>query len=109
MLSGVSKFWRALESIRSPFDPVGSQVGLFNINFGISSNPAVEQQVLSDVASYGKQLGRVGDVLRVLLAHFDPKQPLTPAEADSIAGLKRMLDEIAQVKRQHIARSTSAP
>ena len=89
------------------FDPVGSQVGLFNINFGISSNPAVEKRVLSDVASYGKQLGRIGDVLQVLLAHFHPQQPLSPAETASIADLKRMLDEIGHVKRQHTTGSTN--
>jgi hypothetical protein len=37
------------------FNPVGSQIGLFNVNLGTSSDPAVESQVLSDVASYGKR------------------------------------------------------
>ena len=36
------------------FNPVGSQIGLVNIELGRSSNPAVEAQVLTDVASYGK-------------------------------------------------------
>lgn len=38
------------------FNPVGSQVGLVNIELGQSSNPAGEEEVLTDVASYGKQL-----------------------------------------------------
>jgi hypothetical protein len=33
------------------FNPVGSQIGLVNIELGQSSNPAVEEEVLSDVAS----------------------------------------------------------
>ena len=33
------------------FNPVGSQIGLVNIELGQSSNPAVEEQVLTDVAS----------------------------------------------------------
>ncbi len=41
------------------FNPVGSQFGLVNISLGKSSNPDVEQEVLEDVASYGKQLGRL--------------------------------------------------
>ena len=49
------------------FNPVGSQIGLININLGTSSEPKIENQVLSDVASYGKQLGRIGDALVVLL------------------------------------------
>src|SRR5215472_14179190 len=52
------------------FNPVGSQVGLVNIELGQSSNPAIEEEVLSDVASYGKQLGRIEDALIVLVAHF---------------------------------------
>ena len=41
----------------------GGQFGLVNINLGQSSEPKVEEEVLSDVASYGKQLGRIGDAL----------------------------------------------
>jgi hypothetical protein len=59
------------------FNPVGSQIGLVNIELGQSSNPAVEEEVLSDVASYGKQLGRIEDALLVLLAHFHPERELT--------------------------------
>jgi hypothetical protein len=55
------------------FNPIGSQVGLANIELGQSSNPAIEGEVLTDVASYGKQLGRIEDALLVLLAHFRPE------------------------------------
>src|SRR5258708_10891853 len=73
------------------FNPVGSQVGLVNIELGQSSNPAIEEEVLSDVASYGKQLGRIEDALIVLLAHFRPERPLTPDEHAAIAALKPLL------------------
>jgi len=59
------------------FSPIGSQFGLININLGQSSEPNVEADVLSDVASYGKQLGKIGDALIVLLKHFKPETPLT--------------------------------
>src|SRR5947208_15834719 len=62
------------------FNPVGSQVGLINIELGRSSNPAVEQEVLDEVASYGKQLGRIEDALMVLLDRFRPQDPLTPEQ-----------------------------
>jgi hypothetical protein len=39
--------------------PVGSQIGLINVNLGTFSEPAIETEVLSDLASYGKQLGRI--------------------------------------------------
>lgn len=83
------------------FNPVGSQIGLFNINLGVSSNPVIEEEVLSDVASYGRQLGRIGDALAVLLAHFRPDRPLTPAERKSIRDMERMLEDIADVRQRY--------
>jgi hypothetical protein len=79
----------------------GGQFGLVNINLGQSSEPAVEQDVLSDVASYGKQLGRIGDALIVLLNHFHPREPLSEKETAAIEALKEMLEKIATVKEGH--------
>jgi hypothetical protein len=79
----------------------GGQFGLVNINLGQSSEPAVEADVLSDVATYGKQLGRIGDALIVLLAHFHPRTPLTAEESKAIDALKEMLQKIADVKEKH--------
>ena len=78
----------------------GGQFGLVNINLGQSSNPEIEQEVLSDVASYGKQLGRIGDALIVLLSHIKPRNS---READVIKALEEMLDGIAKVKEKHQA------
>ncbi len=79
----------------------GGQLGLVNINLGQSSDPGVEADVLSDVATYGKQLGRIGDALAVLLAHFHPRRPLNAHETAAIDALKQMLDKIADVKQKH--------
>ncbi len=67
------------------FSPVGSQFSVVNINLGQSSDPDVEREVLSDVGTYGRQIGRIGDVLIVLLAHFHPQTSLTSEE--TAAGL----------------------
>ena len=83
------------------FNPVGSQVGLVNIELGPSSNPAVEEEILTSVASYGKQLGRIEDALAVLLAHFHPEKKLTAKEQGAIDDLKSLLGEIAAVKKKH--------
>ncbi|HEX4368198.1 MAG TPA: hypothetical protein VH023_15280 [Rhodopila sp.] len=91
------------------FNPVGSQVGLINVNLGTSSEPAIENQVLSDVASYGKQLGRIGDALIVLLKHFQPVVELTKAEKDAIRDLKSMLNGIAEVKERHSPKAAFRP
>ena len=57
--------------------------------------------MLSDVATYGKQLGRIGDAMIVLLDHFHPRKPLTADEKDAIDALKTMLEKIADVKEKY--------
>jgi hypothetical protein len=89
------------------FNPVGSQVGLVNIELGQSANPAIEEEVLSDVASYGKQLGRIEDALVVLLAHFRPERPLTGDEEAAIGSLKEIVSKIAAVKAKHRQRTAA--
>jgi len=83
------------------FNPVGSQVGLVNIELGQSTRPEVEQEVLTDVASYGKQIGRIEDALVVLLDHFNPKRPLTDQEQQAIDGLRELVAQVQKVKQHH--------
>jgi hypothetical protein len=83
------------------FSPIGSQLGVININLGQSSDPGVEQEMLSDVGTYGRQIGRIGDALVVLLAHFHPSTPLAPEECAAIDALKEMLNGVAKVKEKH--------
>jgi hypothetical protein len=81
--------------------PFNNQFGLINIHIGRSSAPEVEEQVLAEVGSYGRQLGRIGDALAVLLRHFKPERPLTPEEVRALNALRRMLDEIADIKEDN--------
>lgn len=81
------------------FGSVGNRFSFLNVEVGHSSAPEVERQVLEDVGSYGKQLGRMGDALRVLLDHFSPEKPLTPEEKKAVRSLLAMLDEIDDIKR----------
>jgi hypothetical protein len=83
------------------FQPKDSQFGLININLGTSSKPEVERDVLAEVASYGKQIGRIADVVEILLKHFDPKTPLSEDERARIDDLTTMLHDIAKIKRRH--------
>ena len=79
--------------------PLNDQYGLININLGESSDPNVEKQVLAEVGSYGKQLGRMGDALAVLVKHFRPKKNLSAKEEDALEALRSMLDDIARIKK----------
>lgn len=83
------------------FSPSGGQYGLVNINLGQSSEPKVEADVLSDVASYGKQLGQIGDALIVLLKYLPEYPARTDEEQAAIDALKRLLDQIADKKERH--------
>jgi hypothetical protein len=88
---------------------MGSQIGLINVNVGNSSDPDVEKAVLARVASYGKQLGRLGDAMLVLLKHFHPAGELSDADCRAIDDLKLMLAEIANVKHDHGASFIVSP
>jgi hypothetical protein len=83
------------------FNPVGSQVGLVNIELGQSTQPEVEEEVLTDVASYGKQIGRIEDALVVLLDHFNPGRPLTVPEQQAIDDLRELVTQVHKVKQHH--------
>lgn len=75
---------------------------------GQSSNPSIEIDALA-YASYGKQLGRIGDALIVLLNHFIPHDKLSSEERDAIRDLKSMLNEIAGKKEAHSAKQVLRP
>ena len=78
------------------------------VNVGQSSNPGIETDALT-VASYGKQLGRIGDALIVLLKHFEHRDKLAPAEKQAISDLESMLNEIANKKVDHGAKLVLRP
>lgn len=90
------------------FNTTGSQFGLVNVNLGTSSNPKVEEEILSDVASYGKQLGRIEDALSVLMAHFHPKEKLAAHEQKAIDDMNRLLADIQDVKQRHDRKANQA-
>lgn len=75
----------------------GGQFGLVNINLGKSANPELEQRILDDVGSYGRQLGRIGDALEVLLNHVKLER-LNAGERDAIEDLRLQLAQVRRVK-----------
>ena len=76
---------------------VGSQFGLVNINLGRSADPELEAQILEEVGSYGRQLGRIGDVLGVLLKHVR-MDDLSDDEKKKIWAFEAQLAEVARLK-----------
>ena len=91
------KLWQAINPWT--FYQQGAQLGFVNINLGQTPHPEIEQKLLDEVGSYGRQLGRIGDALEVLIAHL-PRQALSPDQADAIDILKGQLADIRKVKRR---------
>ena len=79
---------------------------LVNINRGRSSDPELEQEVLDEVGSYGKQPGGIGDALAVLIRYVE-LEDLDAGERDTINALRFRLEKIARVKTRY--RSVSKP
>lgn len=91
------ELWQAINPWS--FYQEGAQLGLVNINLGQTRHPEIEQEILDEVGSYGKQLGRIGDALEVLIDHMELKG-LSRAETDALDILKGQLAEIRQVKQK---------
>ena len=98
------KLWQAINPWT--FYQQGAQFGFINIDLGQTPYPEVERAVLDDVGSYGRQLGRIGDALEVLLNHVK-LDDLGQTEKDALAVLRGQLAAVRQVK-QRMRRGTSA-
>ena len=79
----------------------------FTINLGESSNPDIEKDALA-IASYGKQLGRIGEVVAVILRHVDLNN-LQHDEKAAIRDFNSMLNEIANKKESRGAKLVLRP
>ena len=94
------KLWQAINPWT--FMNQGAQLGLININLGQTPRPDIEQKVLDEVGSYGRQLGRIGDALEVLLDHVK-LDGLGREELDALAILRGQLAEVRKVKHRERA------
>jgi hypothetical protein len=91
------RLWQAINPWS--FYNQGAQVGLINVNLGQTPRPDIEQKLLDEVGSYGRQLGRIGDALEVLIDHV-PLEGLSRDERDAINILKGQLADIRKIKRR---------
>jgi len=97
-----------MTAVRLPLS--GDVTQTFNINVGESSDPDIEKDAICK-ASYGMQLGRIGDALIVLLRYVQlpPDDQLHPTERRTMHDLRSMLHEIANVKEKHGAKHVLRP
>jgi hypothetical protein len=91
-----SQLQQSINPWRFVFSPGGSQYGLINFSMK-SSNPEMERDIVENVASYGRQLGRLNDVVTVLLKHI-PLQDLEPVEHKALTEFQALANQIAAAK-----------
>ena len=91
------QLWQAINPWT--FYQQGAQFGLINIDLGQTPQPETEQAILNQVGSYGRQLGRIGDALEVLLKHVK-LEGLSAAEQDALDVLQGQLAAVRQVKQR---------
>src|SRR4051812_41274353 len=91
------KLWQAINPWT--FMNQGAQFGFINVNLGQTPRPDIEQKVLDEVGSYGRQIGRIGDALEVLIDRLSPGS-LSRDEADALAILKGQLAAVRKIKHR---------
>ncbi|PTQ12989.1 hypothetical protein CLG96_02260 [Sphingomonas oleivorans] len=84
----------------------GNQFGNLNVYLGRTSDPELERRILDKVGTYGRQLGQIGDALRVLIAHVDLDR-LSPEERLAIDKFDLQMREIELIKREKAIKKSS--
>ena len=85
--------WRWFTSV------VGNQFSLLSINLGRSSAPQLEAQILDEVGSYGRQLGRIGEALEVLVKEF-PREGLSDHALAALEDFSAQMREVKRIKEK---------
>jgi len=81
---------------------IGTQFGLINISVGESSDPEMEKQIIQTVGSYGKQLGQIGDALRVLIDHCCENKQLSEEDERILRKFKDQMEKIDEIKSRKL-------
>ena len=82
---------------------VGDQLGFININTSQSSDPQLERHIVTEVAGYGRQLGRILDALDVLVRQ-SRHEKLSAAERRALDDMQALHAEIAAAKTRYAGR-----
>jgi hypothetical protein len=100
--------WLSLFGIRAPLSgdvtqdiasSIGGQLGLLNINTTRSGDPQLEQRIITQVASYGRQLGWLLEAVDAL-ARQQPRSGLSEADIHALDQLHELTKRIAAAKEQ---------
>lgn len=82
----------------------GNSFALFNVNLGRSADPQIEEAVLDQVGSYGRQIGQLADALLVVLDRVD-LGTLAPDQARAIERLRAQVVAVDAIKHGRRAKA----
>lgn len=91
---------QAFDFMNAWFRSVGNQFGLVNITVGSTANPELEKEILQNAGTYGRQLGRIGDALRVLVERLDLSK-LPADQKKAIIAFRHQIDTIDDIKAKY--------
>jgi hypothetical protein len=89
--------WQAINPWSWWLESTGQQVGFINIYRTEAGDPEQELEIVENVASYGKQLGRIVEALSIVLRHGSFSS-LEPDEELAKRRFLEMADEISAIK-----------
>jgi hypothetical protein len=97
-LSGpVNQFF---DFMNSWFRSIGGQIGLVNITVGSTADPDLEKRILEGVGTYGRQVGRISDALRVLVEQAGKNGGLKEPQKKALNAFINQVDEVDAIKKK---------
>lgn len=98
-LSGpVNQFF---DLMNSWFRNIGGQIGLVNITVGSTADPDLEKRILEGVGTYGRQVGRISDALRVLVEQAVKNGGLKEPQKKALDAFIYQVDEVDAIKKKY--------
>lgn len=92
---------QAFDLMQSWFRNIGGQVGLVNITVGSTADPEMEKRIVGGVGSYGRQLGRISDALRVLVEEAEKSGSLKVPQKKALNDFLTQVEQVDAIKAKY--------
>lgn len=87
--------------MNSWFRSVGGQFGLVNITVGSTADPEMEKRILDGVGTYGRQVGRISDALRVLVEEAEKSGNLKAPQKKALNDFLTQVEQVDAIKAKY--------
>lgn len=92
---------QAFDFMNTWFRNIGGQFGLVNITVGSTADSDLEKRILGGVGTYGRQLGRISDALRVLVEDAEKRGGLKEPQKKALDAFISQVDEVDAIKKTY--------